>query len=82
MDVQTLQKVLKSEPFRPFTIRLTDGARFDVSHPELMVVSKRDVMLMQWKEGKTIHLEPLLIATLEIAMLPDDKEPPPSPQNN
>lgn len=72
MDVQTIQKVLKSEPFRPFAIRLTDGTRFEIAHPELVVVSNRDVMLMHLKEGKTIHVEPLLIATLEIAMAPDE----------
>ena len=37
MRVQELLDVLGQRPFRPFRVHLTDGANFDVRHPELCV---------------------------------------------
>ena len=36
MTTEQIDKVHKAQPFRPFTIRLADGTKHHVSHPELM----------------------------------------------
>ena len=38
MTIDKLRMVAKAEPFRPFTISLTDGRRFQVRHPEMIAV--------------------------------------------
>lgn len=34
MAIEQLRKVMKSKPFRPFTLRLADGRRVSVPPPE------------------------------------------------
>jgi hypothetical protein len=36
MTIDQLRKAVRAEPFRPFTISLTDGRRFDVPHREFI----------------------------------------------
>jgi|GEM_PF-410173 len=38
MTADTIRGFLNREPFAPFTIRLSDGRRFDVKHPEFVAV--------------------------------------------
>ncbi|MGD2110842.1 MAG: hypothetical protein PVI86_15800 [Phycisphaerae bacterium] len=38
MTVKQLRKVHGARPFRPFTLRLTDGSRLTVPHPEFLYV--------------------------------------------
>ncbi len=45
MPPQDLQKKLQSRPFRPFRIYLSDGAAYDVMHPELLMLGRRSMVL-------------------------------------
>ena len=36
MTIDQLRKAVKAEPFKPFTVSLTDGRRFFVPHPEFI----------------------------------------------
>jgi len=36
----------RKQPFRPFRIHMSDGACFDVSHPELAIVFHRRVTVL------------------------------------
>jgi hypothetical protein len=38
MTIDRLRQVVHAEPFRPFTICLTDGRQFRVRHPECMLI--------------------------------------------
>ena len=38
MTIQQLRKALRAEPFKPFTICLTDGRQFRVPHPECLAI--------------------------------------------
>lgn len=38
MTIDQLRKAVKAEPFKPFTISLTDGRHFHVRHPEMIAV--------------------------------------------
>ena len=40
MTIDQLRKAARAEPFRPFTISLTDGRRFLVRHPELILIPR------------------------------------------
>ena len=38
MPPEDLRKKLQTRPFRPFRIHLSDGAEYDVMHPELLLL--------------------------------------------
>jgi len=40
-----LRSHLQTQPFRPFRVHLSNGASYDVRHPELMVVSRTEVAI-------------------------------------
>jgi hypothetical protein len=37
---QEVAKFLRSEPFRPFRLTMTDGRTYTIEHPELMMVGR------------------------------------------
>ena len=39
MTTNQLREVHQARPFRPFTIKLADGSRVTIRHPELMMFS-------------------------------------------
>ena len=45
MQLQDLQQKLRARPFRPFRIHLSDGAEYDVMHPELLLLGRRSLVL-------------------------------------
>jgi hypothetical protein len=44
MTPQELLNYLQAQPFRPFRIRMNSGRTFDVRHPEMIRVGKRDAL--------------------------------------
>ncbi|HEV3137203.1 MAG TPA: hypothetical protein VGZ26_04850, partial [Pirellulales bacterium] len=38
---------LKAQPFRPFRIRMASGRTFDIHHPEMAKVGRRDLMVFK-----------------------------------
>jgi hypothetical protein len=45
MPIEDLHKKLQARPFRPFRIHLSDGAAYDVMHPELLLLGRRSLVL-------------------------------------
>jgi hypothetical protein len=48
IELMTSQEVLnyvQARPFRPFQIRMNSGRTFDIRHPEMVRVGKRDVLI-------------------------------------
>ncbi len=41
MTIEQLRKAYRAEPFKPFTISLTDGRRFYVGHQEYLSIAPR-----------------------------------------
>ncbi len=65
MDVNSIRDVVRQEPFRPFVLRMNDGREFRVPHPEWLAVRPFNVIFEDEREF-IIHLEPMLIASLQI----------------
>jgi hypothetical protein len=64
MDIKSIRNALHEEPFRPFELRLADGRRVPVKHPEFIAMNERIVIVTD-EESATKILEPLLIVSLE-----------------
>ena len=45
MNPETLREQLRKQPFQPFRVYLSDGSRYEIRHPEMMAVSRRDVAI-------------------------------------
>jgi hypothetical protein len=45
MGPADLLQALRKRPFEPFRIQVSDGATFDVRHPELVMVGLRAVLI-------------------------------------
>ncbi|MCH8808143.1 MAG: hypothetical protein IH986_18925 [Planctomycetes bacterium] len=71
MDPSEILKLLRAQPFEAFVIHLVDGRRFEVRHPELMLVTKRSLFLGWHSNGNEgpaddwVIFSPIAIATLE-----------------
>jgi hypothetical protein len=45
MPPEDLQKKLRRQPFQAFRMYLSDGAAYDVTHPELVLLGRRSLVL-------------------------------------
>ena len=65
MDTNTIREAIRRQPFKPFTLRMTDGREYFIPHPEYVAVSRRVVMVIHSVTEAGIYLEPVLIASLQ-----------------
>jgi hypothetical protein len=42
MNAERFHELLRSQPFRPFRVKTTDGDTFEVDHPDYAMVSRDD----------------------------------------
>jgi len=45
MTPQEILRFVQARPFRPFRVRMNSGRTFEVRHPEMARVGRRDVMI-------------------------------------
>ena len=70
MSPETIQKRVLHHPFQPFRVFLSDGATYVVRHPEMILVTRREVVIALPKSGEAIarqvvYCDPLHITRLE-----------------
>ena len=39
MNIEQLRRIIRAQPFQPFTICLADGREFRIPHPECVMIS-------------------------------------------
>jgi hypothetical protein len=68
MQIPALREALQARPFRPFTMRLTDGRSLPVPHPELVGIAGRTVFVASPAQDESYSLvDSVLIASLDYA---------------
>jgi hypothetical protein len=66
MQLPTVREALRAQPFRPFTIRLTDGRSLPVPHPEYAAITGRTVFVASPAQDGTYSLvDSVLIVSLD-----------------
>jgi hypothetical protein len=67
MTTEQFRTTIHQQPFRPFTIRMADGRKFDVKHPDFLAQSPsgRTVIVFQPDDRYSI-LDLLLMSELEV----------------
>ena len=79
MTPQEVLNYLQVRPFRPFRIRMNSGRTFDIRHPEMVRVGRRDLLIFtfvsdsaevydRWENVSLVLIESL--APLETAVAP------------
>ena len=64
MTIEQLRKAYRAEPFKPFTISLTDGRRFYVGHQEyLSIAPQAQRTFVVASEGEEYSVVDLLLVT-------------------
>jgi hypothetical protein len=64
MNMRTIREAVRSQPFHPFVLRMNDGRKFTVGHPESLALGKRVLVFVDPDTDESIWLEPILIASL------------------
>jgi hypothetical protein len=65
MDIAKVRQLRTAEPFKPFTLRLSDGRRFTVVEPYYIGISPRQdlVLVVTEKETAWFHPDKIVEAT-------------------
>lgn len=69
MTIDQIRKLHFAASFRPFTLRLADGSRVHVSHPDFLWIhpdSPRTIVVGMPDEDGALIIDPLLVAAAEI----------------
>jgi len=45
MTPQEILNYLKAQPFRPFRVQMNSGRTFDIRHPEMVRLGRRDMLI-------------------------------------
>jgi hypothetical protein len=82
MSPEELRTTLKETPFEPFRIVLTDGASYDVHHPDLLWVGARTAYVgLTGEPGKTFFERSVKVDLLHIVRVEPLPAEPPAPNN-
>jgi hypothetical protein len=79
MSPEELRESLRQKPFEPFRIVLTDGASYDVRHPDLLWVGQRAVYVgLTGQPGQTLFERAVKVDLLHVTqIIPLDVAKPP-----
>ncbi len=65
MNHETMQESLRRRPFEPFEIRLTNGEKHEVRHPEMALLLKSKVVIAVPDSDRMVICSLLHIASVE-----------------
>lgn len=67
MAPEELREVLRQQPFEPFRIVMTNGAFYDIRHPDLLWIGKRTAMVgLTGQPGQTFYERAVRVDLLHV----------------
>jgi hypothetical protein len=67
---EVLRNVLRQQPFEPFRLVMTDGAGYEIRHPDLLWVGKRVAMVgLTGDPGQTLYERSVRVDLLPVIRL-------------
>ena len=71
MTKDAIQNILRAQPFKPFSLRLTDGTLVPVPHPDFILVSQGGRTAIIHTEGEKFSILDLgLVTAIELGSKP------------
>ncbi len=78
---EDIQARLREQPFRPLRIIASEGLQYDVLHPDLVFVGRRDLMIgFPGPDNPRLYDRVIRVAIVHIVGL-EDLDVTPAPQN-
>jgi hypothetical protein len=78
MSPDSLRKELRRQPFVPLRLYLTDGTSYEVRHPEMVLVSQREVYIgTETEPGSGVAAKTDLVSLLHIVRVEQLTKPQP-----
>jgi hypothetical protein len=76
---EDIQARLREKPFRPFRIIVSEGLRYEIRHPDLVFVGRRDIQIgFTNVEGSAIYDRVTRVAIIHIVALEELESPAPA----
>jgi hypothetical protein len=71
-STEDIQARLRQKPFRPTRIIVSEGLRYDIHHPELVLVGKRDITIgSPAKDNPSVYDQVTRVALVHVVALED-----------
>jgi hypothetical protein len=65
--IEQLRNIHRAKPFRPYTLKLADGSKVAVRHPEFLSVSPVGRTVIVWQpDGSFEVVDQLLVASIVV----------------
>jgi hypothetical protein len=69
---EQIQERLRQQPFRPVRIVVSEGLRYDIQHPDLVFVGRRDLMIgFPDSATPTVYDRVIRVALVHVVALED-----------
>lgn len=76
-SAEDIQARLREKPFKPVRIVVSEGQRFDIHHPDLVFVGRRDLMIgFPGPDNPSIYDRVTRVALVHIVALEEITVPP------
>jgi len=76
MNTETMQGLLRRQPFQPFEIRMSNGASHQVRHPEMALLLRSNVILGSPEADDFVFCSLLHVAEVVAVPTPPADAPP------
>jgi hypothetical protein len=78
---EELRDVLRTQPFQPFRLVMTDGQAYEIRHPDLLWVGRRSAMVgLTGQPGRTFYERAVQVDLLHVIRLEPLERAPSAPQ--
>ena len=82
MSPEELRDIVKQHPFERFRLVMTDGASYDIRHPDLLMVGQRTLAVgLTAKPGQTLYDRTVKVDLLHVVRLEPLEAAPPGQAN-
>ena len=79
MNTETMQSLLKRQPFQPFEVRMSNGDAFEVRHPEMVFLLNSSLIFGSPQSDDFSFCSLLHVA--DVKAIPNPPAGPPRPEN-
>lgn len=66
MTMESLRAFIRREPFAAFVIRLSNGERHEVRHPECVAITKSQIVVTYPDEDRVVHCGLIHVNSVEV----------------
>ncbi len=65
MNAETIREWLNRQPFEPFEVRLSNGERYHVRHPEVVAIGRNRIAIFNPETDHFVHVALIHINTIQ-----------------